>query len=58
MSNESSVRILKRAPKGKTGGAKLDSSEIVFKIIAYLFVSIFALLCLYPLIFAFSSALS
>lgn len=58
MSKEASVRILKRAPKGKTGGAKLDSSEIVFKVIAYLFVSIFALLCLYPLIFAFSSALS
>ncbi len=58
MSNESSVRILKKAPKGKTGGAKLDTSEIIFKVISYLFITIFALLCLYPLVFALSGAVS
>lgn len=58
MSKESSVRVLKKAPKGKTGGAKLDTSEIIFKVISYAFLAIFALLCLYPLVFALSSAIS
>lgn len=36
----------------------LDVSEIIFKIFAYLFVTIFALLCLYPFIFVLSAAFS
>ncbi len=36
----------------------LDISEIIFKIFAYLFVTIFALLCLYPFIFVLSASFS
>lgn len=35
-----------------------SSSELIFKIVAYLFITLFALLCLYPLLFVFSSAVS
>lgn len=34
---------------------RLSKSEIIFKIFAYLLVTIFAILCLYPLIYAFSA---
>lgn len=37
---------------------KLEISELIFKIISYLFLGIFALLCLYPLVYAISSAIS
>ena len=37
---------------------KTEVSELIFKIVAYLFLTIFALMCLYPLIFALSSAFS
>lgn len=37
---------------------KYEVSELVFKIIAYVFLIIFAVLCLYPLIYALSSAFS
>lgn len=36
----------------------LDISEIIFKILSYLFVTVFALCCLYPFIFVISAALS
>ena len=36
----------------------LDFSEIIFKILSYLFVSVFALCCLYPFIFVISAAFS
>ena len=36
----------------------LDVSEIIFKIFSYLFVTVFALLCLYPFIFVLSAAFS
>ena len=37
---------------------KMEVSELIFKIIAYLFLIIFSLMCLYPLIYALSSAFS
>lgn len=37
---------------------RLSKSEIIFKIFAYLLVTIFAILCLYPLIYAFSVSIS
>lgn len=37
---------------------RLDGSELTFKIISYAFVIIFALLCLYPLIYCLSGAIS
>ena len=37
---------------------RLSKSEIIFKIIAYFLVTIFALLCLYPIIYAFSVSIS
>ena len=36
----------------------LDFSEIIFKILSYLFVTVFALCCLYPFIFVISAAFS
>ncbi|HEY8395306.1 MAG TPA: carbohydrate ABC transporter permease, partial [Bacilli bacterium] len=37
---------------------KLNTSEIIFKILAYAFVGIFALLALYPIVYAFSASIS
>ncbi len=37
---------------------RLSRSEIIFKIIAYFLVTVFALLCLYPIIYAFSVSIS
>lgn len=37
---------------------KLEVSELIFKIIAYLFLGIFSLMCLYPFVFALSSSIS
>ncbi len=37
---------------------RLDRSEIIFKIIAYVFLTIFALACLYPFIYILSGSLS
>lgn len=37
---------------------KTEVSELIFKIIAYLFLIVFSLMCLYPLIYALSSAVS
>ncbi len=37
---------------------KLEISELIFKIISYTFLTIFALLCLYPFIYVISAALS
>lgn len=44
--------------KKDRGFQRMDASEIAFKILAYFFVGVFALLCLYPLIYSLSSALS
>ena len=37
---------------------KYEVSELIFKIVSYVFLTIFALMCLYPLIYALSSAFS
>ncbi len=37
---------------------KLEVSELIFKIIAYTFLTVFALLCLYPFLYAVSAAIS
>lgn len=37
---------------------KLEISELIFKIISYVFLTIFAIACLYPLVYALSSAIS
>lgn len=52
------TKSLKRNVKGTSGSSKLDTSEIIFKVIAYTFITIFALMCLYPLIYALSASVS
>lgn len=37
---------------------KMEKSELIFKIIAYVFLIVFALMCVYPFIYAISSSLS
>ncbi len=37
---------------------KLEISELIFKIISYLFLTVFAILCLYPFVYAISSSIS
>ena len=37
---------------------KLAASEIIFKVISYLFLGIFSLMCLYPFVYALSSSIS
>lgn len=37
---------------------KMEKSELIFKIIAYVFLIVFALMCVYPFIYALSSSLS
>ena len=37
---------------------KLAASELIFKILSYFFLAVFALMCLYPFVFTLSSAIS
>lgn len=37
---------------------RLDKSEIIFKVLSYFFLTVFALFCLYPFIYAISASLS
>ena len=37
---------------------KLEITELIFKVFSYLFLTIFALCCLYPFVYAISSAMS
>ncbi|MEX1377488.1 MAG: carbohydrate ABC transporter permease [Eubacteriales bacterium] len=37
---------------------RLDTTEIIFKVLAYTFLTIFALMCLYPFVYAISAAVS
>ena len=37
---------------------KLEISELIFKILSYLFLTIFALMCLYPFIYAIAASVS
>ena len=37
---------------------RMSRSEIIFKILSYLLITIFAIMCLYPIIYAFSVSIS
>ncbi|MBR2282099.1 MAG: carbohydrate ABC transporter permease [Spirochaetales bacterium] len=37
---------------------RLETSELIFKIISYLFLTMFSIMCLYPFLFAISAAIS
>ncbi len=37
---------------------KTEKSELIFRIVAYFFLIIFALMCVYPLIYALAAAFS
>jgi len=37
---------------------KLEISELIFKILSYLFLTVFALMCLYPFVYAVSASIS
>ncbi len=37
---------------------KLEVSELIFKILSYTLLTVFALCCLYPFVYAISAALS
>ena len=37
---------------------KLEFTELLFKIISYVFLTVFALCCLYPFLYAISSSIS
>ena len=37
---------------------KLEISELIFKIFSYTFLTVFALLCLYPFLYAVSASIS
>ena len=37
---------------------KLEISELIFRILAYTFLTVFALLCLYPFLYAVSASIS
>lgn len=37
---------------------KLDKSELIFKILAYSFVTLFAIICLYPFVYTLSASIS
>lgn len=50
--------VQKKKIKKDSENQRLDSTEIIFKVLAYVLVTIFALFCLYPLIYSFSSAIS
>ncbi|MDE7083381.1 MAG: carbohydrate ABC transporter permease [Clostridia bacterium] len=42
----------------KANRRKTETSELIFKIVAYFILTVFALMCLYPLIYALASAFS
>ena len=42
----------------KDGFKRMTASEIVFKVFSYFFITVFALICLYPFVYAISAALS
>ncbi len=44
--------------KKRNAGVRLETSELIFKILAYFFCVIFALMCLYPFVYTISAAIS
>lgn len=56
---EQSIDTKKKYKTRKDNGfQRMEGSEIVFKVFSYLFVTVFALFCLYPLVYSLSSAFS
>ena len=55
MENEKSLKLNK---KTKAQKVHRSGSELAFKIVSYAVITLFALLCLYPLLFVLSSAIS
>ena len=55
MENEKSLKLNK---KTKAQKVHRSGSELAFKIVTYAVITLFALLCLYPLLFVLSSAIS
>lgn len=58
--NKSNAQVEdKKQFKAKRNGFKgMEISEIIFKVFAYFFIAVFALICLYPFVYAISGALS
>ncbi len=52
------VQVAKRYRPKHDGFKRMESSEIVFKIFSYFFLTLFALICLYPFIYSISAAFS
>ena len=44
--------------KKKNAGVRLETSELIFKILAYFFCTIFAIICLYPFVYTISASIS
>lgn len=42
----------------KNAGVRLETSEFIFKVLAYFFCIIFAIMCLYPFVYTISAAIS
>lgn len=42
----------------KNSSVRLETSELIFKIVAYVFCGLFALMCIYPFVYAISASLS
>ncbi len=42
----------------KNAGVRLETSELIFKIFAYFFCILFAIMCLYPFVYTISAAIS
>ncbi len=55
--NNGNVAVAPKKMKTNSG-VKLETSELIFKIIAYVFCIVFAILCIYPFIYAISAAFS
>jgi len=59
-STEISLNHIRRGRKsnGRYSFERMEASEIIFRILSYLLATVFALFCLYPLIYCISSAFS
>ncbi len=52
------VQVAKRYRPKHDGFKRMETSEIVFKIFSYFFLTLFALICLYPFIYSIAAAFS
>lgn len=58
INNQNGVATVAPKKVKKNSGVRLEISELIFKILAYLFCAVFALMCIYPFVYAISAALS